>query len=32
MQFLQHINVKNVNTVFGTGIRTHDPLNMSFLL
>ena len=24
LQFLQEINVKNVNPVFGAGIRTHD--------
>ena len=30
MQFLQQINVKNVifHPVYGTGIRTHDLLNM----
>ena len=28
---LQQINVKNVHPVYGTGIRTHDLLNMSLL-
>ena len=29
IQFLQQINVKNVHPVYGTGIQTHDLLNMS---
>ena len=29
IQFLQQINVKNVNLAYGTGIPTHDFVNMS---
>ena len=31
LQFLQQINVKNVNPVYGAGIWTHDLWNMSLL-
>ena len=29
IKFLQQINVKNVHPVYGTGIQSHDHLNMS---
>ena len=32
LQFLQQINVKNVDPVYGAGIWTHNPQNITFIL